>query len=394
MTGRERLLATIRGEPVDRVPVYHLQFSGHAASVILGRDDVCIGGEHNQWLEINALWEGEQAHSEFESRCEEDAVAVARACGHDLLRLTYWRWPKDEKPVKKIDDFTFLFGDPDGHWYSLTYNPDIELMSRTEGYKSQSRSTPRRPAEPEATEEEFRREVEEEERTAQEYSSSDDPNPWLKQKIEKYPEYLIRHGGGTVFVDMYSPRELMAVALWPDLYSRKLMAKAERLAKDIPSLAASGLELNLSGMDFCHNQGPAISPETFREVVMPAMKLIVDACHEHGMYYFYTSDGNFWLVAEAMFEGAGVDGWCETDASAGMDLRRLRERFPKVVFQGTIRSQLLHRGTREEVIRETLSCLEVARDMGGVLVGVSNLIMPGTPAENIIALLETLEQSR
>ena len=37
------------------------------------------------------MWEGEDAHREFDARCEEDAVAVAKACGHDVLRLGYWR---------------------------------------------------------------------------------------------------------------------------------------------------------------------------------------------------------------------------------------------------------------------------------------------------------------
>jgi hypothetical protein len=65
-----------------------------------------------------------------------------------------------------------------------------------------------------------------------------------------------------------------------------------------------------------------------------------------------------------------------------------------VTFQGNIRSQLLHKGTRDEVIRETMETLEVAHDLGGVLVGVSNMIMPGTPAANILALIETIEKNR
>ncbi len=394
MTHKQRFLATVRGEPADKIPVYHLQFSGHAASVILGRDNICIGGEHNQWLEINAMWEGEEAHRAFDAQCEVDAVAVAMAGGHDMLRLAYWRWPADRKPVKKIDDLTFLFGDPEGQWYTLTYDPSIELMSRKAGYKNRERSEPRRPPEPELTEDAFRQEVEESERQTAEYTPQAGPHAWLAEKMAKYPDYLVRYGGGTVYVDMYSPRELMAVALWPELYRRKVLAWGQRIVKDVPAIADAGLELNLAGMDICSSQGPSISPEVFRDIVAPGMKLIVDACHERGMYYFYTSDGNFWPLADIMFEEIGIDGWCETDASAGMDLRRLRERYPTVTFIGNIRSQLLHKGTRDEVVRETENCLSVASELGGIVVGVSNLIMPGTPAENITALLETIEKSR
>ena len=390
MTSRERVLATIRGEPVDKVPVYHLQFSGHAASVILGREDVCIGGEHNQWLEMNALWRGEEAHHEFDAKCETDAVAITEACGMDILRLGYWRWA--EKPTKKLDDRTFLFGDPDRDWYTLSYNPEIELFTRksskhhTAESRTQGRDT--------VSEEQLTERV----RAAEERSTNCAPSPGpdarLKATIGKYPDYLVRHGGGTVWVDMASPGELMAVAYWPELYARLLMAQARVIAAGVPALAAAGLDVNVSGADFCSAQGPCVSPTTCRDVVIPALKLIVDAGHERGMFYFYTSDGNFWPVADDMFNVAGVDGWMETDRSAGMELRALRERFPNVTFQGNIRVQVLHRGTRDDVVREVMDCMEVAHELGGVIAGASNLIMPGTPPENIVAMLETIEKNR
>jgi uroporphyrinogen-III decarboxylase len=173
-----------------------------------------------------------------------------------------------------------------------------------------------------------------------------------------------------------------------------MMARAVRLAKDIPALAAAGLAINISGGDFCSSRGPSISPAAFHDIVTPALKVIVDACHAHGMYYFYTSDGNFWPVAEDMFNVAGVDGWLETDKSAGMDLRELRERFPDKTIMGNIRSQLLHHGTRDEVVNEVMECMEVAHDLGGVIVGVSNLMVTGTPPENVEALLKTIEENR
>ena len=112
------------------------------------------------------------------------------------------------------------------------------------------------------------------------------------------------------------------------------------------------------------------------------------------MHYFYPSEGNFWPVADDIFNVAGVDGWMETDRSAGMDLRLLRQRYPAVTFQGNIRSQVLHRGAADDVCREVLGCVEVAHELGGVIVGASNLIMPGTPPKNIFAMLRTIEENR
>ena len=393
MTSKERVLATMTGEPTDKIQVYHLQFAGQVASVILGREDVCVGGEHLQRLEMNALWEGEEAHRAFEARCEEDAVAIAEACGHDILRLGYWRWRR--KPIEKIDDNTFVCEMPGGEIVTMAYRPEIELFERTVkseggGKKAVTRLGEERPP----TEEEVRREAERAEASAESYAPSSEPNAALRADIEKYPDYLVRHGGGTVSVSMASTRELMAIAYWPELVARKMMARAVRLTKDIPALAAAGLDVNISGGDFCSSRGPSISPPAFHDIITPALKTIVDACHQHGMYYIFTSDGNFWPVAEEMFNVAGVDGWMETDKSAGMDMRELRERFPDKVFVGNIRSQVVHRGTAEEVVAEVMDCMEVAHDLGGVIVGVSNLIMTGSPPENIEALLRTIEDNR
>ncbi|MBN1670840.1 MAG: hypothetical protein JXR37_07400 [Kiritimatiellae bacterium] len=391
MTSKERVLATIARQPTDRIPVYHIQFSGQVAAAILGRA-AYVGGAHLQWREIEALWNGADAHAEFEARCEADAVAIAGACDHDILRLQYWRWPVAQKPTRKIDDYTFVFGDPDGAHYTLAYDPALELFSKRNGTGS---AVPRTAQELDTiTEETYAQEVLAEEAAARAYAPDAAPPAGMAAAYGKYPAYLVRAGSGTANIRAEAARELMAVALWPELVARRLTARAERIAKDVPGLAAAGMQVNFSGSDFCSEKGPMISPETFRDVVMPALRLIVDACHRHGIAYFYSTDGNLWPVADAMFNGAGVDGYYEVDRRAGMDLRRLRERFPRVTLLGNISAHTLHRGTEADVIREVTDCMEVAHELGGVIVGVSNMIMPGTPPANIGALLKTIAANR
>ena len=48
----------------------------------------------------------------------------------------------------------------------------------------------------------------------------------------------------------------------------------------------------------------------------------------------------------------------------------------------------------EDVIRETMSCLDEARKSRGIIVGVSNYILPGTPEENLWAMIETMKEYR
>jgi len=390
---KERVIATVRGESVDKLPVHHIQFSGYAASVILGRE-VYVGGGFLQWREIQALWKGKEAHQAFVRRCEADAVALAEACGHDILRLDYWRWPKEQKPVKKIDNYTILFGNPDKEWYTITYDPERELLVRKDGLGHEYPRDSKNLETGEMTEDTLRQAIYEEEKLTENYNPPLEPDNKLKSLYDKYSDYILKFGTETVHVDVGSVQDLMALASWPKLFARKCLAQAKRIATDLKRMADSGMKINFSGWDFCSQRGPMVSPSTLREVLMPALKIIVDACHENDIYYFYSSDGNFWPVADDMFNMAGVDGWFEVDRSSGMDLHELRKKFPDKSFIGNIRSQVLHQGTKEDVVEEVMSCLKIAHQVGGIIIGTSNMIMPGTPPENIVTMLKLIEENR
>jgi uroporphyrinogen decarboxylase len=136
------------------------------------------------------------------------------------------------------------------------------------------------------------------------------------------------------------------------------------------------------------------SPRLFRELVLPRVRQVSELCHRQGVYHLFASDGNLWPVAEDLFGRSGLDGYFEIDRRAGMDLGTLRERFPRLTLIGNISSHTAHRGSRQEVIEETLSCLEEAKRRRGIIVGVSNCLVPGTPVENVVAILETIREFR
>ena len=54
----------------------------------------------------------------------------------------------------------------------------------------------------------------------------------------------------------------------------------------------------------------------------------------------------------------------------------------------------MHLGSREDVIAETRSCLAEAKRCHGIIVGVSNYFVPGTPIENVEAVLATIADHR
>jgi len=187
---------------------------------------------------------------------------------------------------------------------------------------------------------------------------------------------------------------LEALALQPQLVGRYLAAQAKRNARNVACQAGMGLRFLQGGGDFAGKNGPLYSPKAFHELMLPALQNVSAACHEHGCFHMFASDGDLWPVAEDLFGASGVDTFYEIDRQAGMDLRTLRKRYPHLTLMGGISSETLHVGTRDEVVAETLSALEVAQAEGSIMVGCSNQVVAQTPIQNFMAMIETINEHR
>ena len=383
MTPKERTMAAFDHRPTDRVPVFHAGFSSRAASYVLGRE-AYVGGGIQQWREARALWDGPDAHAEYLSRSRQDAFDLTRVLDQDLVRTAYWRMA--ERPSKKIDERTYLYGDPGGTYRVMQADPDTEL------YQIIDASTG-----PEPTMEDLEREVEKAEEALAAAKNSPpgaQGHETERAAMEVFPDRAVRGGGTSLNIDYRRPIWLEAVALRPDLVARSFDAQVERSLRSIPAQKAIGLRLLAGGGDFASNKGPFYSPKFFHEVTLPRWKRIVDECHRHECYCLFASDGDLWLVADDLFGATGMDGFFEIDGRAGMDLRGLRARFPHLTLMGGISSHTLHTGTPEQVEAETLDAIQAARDCGSILVGCSNQVVSQTPPENLLAMVRTLEENR
>jgi uroporphyrinogen decarboxylase len=387
MLPRDRVLAVFEHRPTDIVPTYQAGLSSRVASAVLGRE-AYVGGGIQQWRESKALWDGEDAHREFLERSRQDAHDLARALDVDYVRPSYWR--KNEKPTRRIDAHTFMFGDPDDSWYVMRFDPDTELYQVVDTSPG-AVQTPRASS---ATLADIERHVEAAERSAERYEPGPASFADAAAALEVFGHERAVPGAG---VGICVPREaiwLEAVALQPHLVARYLNAQAERAVRNAACQAGMGLRFLQGGGDFAGKNGPLYSPKAFHELMLPALQKVSAGCHEHGCFHMFASDGDLWPVAEDLFGASGVDAFYEIDRQAGMDLRRLRERYPELTLMGGISSETLHVGTREQVVAETLSAIEVAKQTGSIMVGCSNQVVAKTPIGNFMAMIETITNYR
>ena len=382
MLPRERVAAIFEHEPTDRVPIYMGSCSSTVASAILGRANACVGGGAPQFYEAQALWQGEEAHAAFLERAWRDANDLPRVLDLDYVRPSYWRLA--EKPTRRIDERTFLYGDPDGAYRVMRFDPHTELYQVIDQQPAHA-----------PTLDDLERQVAEMERRLPDYRPSEGLVAGTLRAMEEHGgRRAVQSGGVGVGIPYREQAWFEAVALRPDLVRRYLGVVAERACRNAEVLGRAGACYAHGGGDFAGHHGPNYSPRVFHELMLPALQRVSEACHRHGVYHMFASDGNLWPVADDLFGASGVDAYYEIEVRAGMDLRRLRERFPHLTLLGGINSYTLHRGTRDEVVREALSALEVAKEMGSIMVGCSNQVVAGTPMENFWAMMETLWENR
>ncbi len=377
----ERTIATFARGSLDKVAVHHISFSSRAASAVLGRETY-VGGGVQQWREARSLWEGKEAHEKFIEKTRRDAIDLAKATEQDIIRYEYWRM--ETRPYKMIDVYTFMFGDPGGIWEIRRLDPETELFQIV-GESAGKHETF----------EEIEEYVSGKEDSLRDYRPSAEYLEELEAIIQELgEEYAIRVNAGGIGIPTDSMTWLRAIVLKPDLVSRLFDVQAETAMRSMKPLREIGAKLIFGGGDLASNHGPFYSPDSFRELMLPRIKRVAEACHEHGMLYLFASDGNLWPIADDLFGESGVDGYYEIDRRAGMDLGMLRARFPELTLLGNISSHTLHEGSPKDVISETRSCIDEAKRNGGIVVGISNIIIPSTPIENLRAMLRTIMESR
>ena len=380
MNSKERVEKTFKKEKTDKIPINHRGFSSKIASYILGRE-AFVGGGIQQWREAKSLWEG--WHDEYLERSFRDAIDIALITGQDIIRASYWRAP--QKPTKKIDEYTYLYeyGEEED-WRILRYDPTSEQANFFYYH-------PR-----ELTLEDIKKEVKEREKNLSSYKPREEDFAFqIKAQRMFGKEKVIENYGVTVGIPMRQANVwLQAMLLDPELVKSFISQQVEMAKKNVEFLSKLGFHYFLGGLDFASEQGPMFSPELFRDLILPGLREVSEICHQHQGYHLFASDGNLWPVADMLFGESGIDGYYEIDRKAGMDLEKLRRKYPDLTLIGNISSWTLSRGNKEDVKREVLFCIETAKKYEGIIVGVSNYILPETPVENVEEMLNLLKEER
>jgi len=194
----------------------------------------------------------------------------------------------------------------------------------------------------------------------------------------EFPHYL-RGGMENLFLDYIDDPELAhSLAEMVIDYKIRLMRRAIR----------EGADVVVSGDDYATAHGLLMSPNHFREFILPYLKRSIDAAHEMGVPFIKHTDGNIWAILDILVE-VGIDAIDPVEPLAGMDIGEVKARYGhRIAVIGNVDcSIVLTQGSPEEVEEAVKETIAKASPGGGHILSSSNSIHPAVKPENYLAMV-------
>ena len=154
----------------------------------------------------------------------------------------------------------------------------------------------------------------------------------------------------------------------------------------------------VTGTDFGAQTTSFISPQSYRDLYQPFHRAVNDWVHRHTRWktFIHSCGSVLELIPEFIASGFDILNPVQT-AAAGMDPRRLKERFgERLVFWGggVDTQRTLPFGTPAQVREQVHERLETFARGGGFVFAAVHNIQAGIPVENLLALFQAVRDYR
>jgi len=158
--------------------------------------------------------------------------------------------------------------------------------------------------------------------------------------------------------------------------------------------AGKGIDIFMMGDDFGTQNGEIVSPQMWRDFLLPGFKEYIKLGKSHGYRVAHHSCGSIKAIIEDMVDcGLDILNPLQPDVH-GMDRRELKKRFGEILtFHGSISIQkTMPYGTAEQIRNEVQERFETLGPGGGFIFCTAHNIQSDTPVENVITLFEAYSE--
>ena len=176
----------------------------------------------------------------------------------------------------------------------------------------------------------------------------------------------------------------------PDLY--------HRILEDLAAFQKTALEAIYSvcvpefmtfAEDMSYNKGPMLSEKMFNEFLLPYYQKLTPYIRSHGTHVLVDSDGNITEMVPWLLR-AGIEGALPLEYQAGVDVQKLREKFPEFIMVGGFNKRVMKDG-EEAMTAEFERLLPVMRS-GRYIPSVDHQTPPDVSLENYRTYIRLLKK--
>ncbi len=375
MTSLERVRKTIRHEEPDRVPVGEWGIDHDHVTRIIGR--------HTYWRNRKdttlALWQGRR--DEVVEGLKRDAAELIEALDYDVVTVGLvppkgWRC---EDPPRQTADGTWE--DSAGRVYRYAASNDSIICV-----------TPP-PAKERLLDEDIRRLV--------------DALECFDETQFELVDYIGERFGrdrAVVFrdLDIYGTQmnvfggdashPLVLVALAPDEIKKTHDYAVAYNTKLIRRCVDHHVYMVMHGYDYGCTRGCIMSPQSIRELFMPAEQRVVAEIRRCGMIPFFHCCGRIWEILDDYVQ-AGYQGYQSIQGTAGMDLAEVKRRYGhSLTLWAGVQCETLITGSLAQTKREVRASLDIGMPGGGFIFGSTNSVQFGARTDNYLKALEVVRE--
>jgi uroporphyrinogen decarboxylase len=207
---------------------------------------------------------------------------------------------------------------------------------------------------------------------------------------------LTTHGDGTFSIP--DGESMMDFVYWladdPEEAKKTAEKNALNAIDSNKDYIEAGIDSFILCSDYCFNAGPFLSPQMFREFVLPYLYKIIKKTREAGAYTIKHTDGNIMPILDQLVE-CNPHALHSIDPMAGVDIREVKRLVGhKVCLCGNVHCAALQTGTDEEVIASAEYCLTYGKQGGGYIYCTSNVPFKGMRPERYQLVLDVWKRMR
>jgi len=146
------------------------------------------------------------------------------------------------------------------------------------------------------------------------------------------------------------------------------------------------------GEDICTNRGPMLSPAILDEIYFPYLRRSLEPLRRENVRIIWHSDGNIMPIINRLID-VGVNGFQGFQEETGPRLEiisslKTKDGKKPIIWGSISVSRTLSVGDIEDVKRDVGRCIKIAAPGGGFILAPSTSIGPEVPIENIFAFFK------